>query len=81
MTQTNEAFYKACSEILGIAHEYKVPVKRRTRWNTRFLGNGRYPNFGLIRCFGPLVIMTTRKGTLEFESHDKALDYLRKLKI
>jgi hypothetical protein len=76
---TNEqkkAFYAQCGEILGIEHEWNDPVPRRTRWNARLNGNGRFPNFGLIRCFGYLIIVTSRHGTKEFKSIDDVYAYL-----
>ena len=79
MIDKNKAFYEACSQILRIPHEYSVPVKRRTRWNTRLLGNGRFPGFGLVRCYGDLVIIVARTGTVQFSTHQKALDYLKSL--
>ena len=57
-----EDFYAKCSEILNIDHEYKRPVPRRTRWNTRFLGNGRFHGFGLIRRFSSNAIHVIRKN-------------------
>lgn len=72
-----EEFYKRCSEILGIEHEYHVPYKRRTRWNTRVLGNGRFPGFGLVQDFGGAVrIIPKGQATRWFDNRQSALDYL-----
>ena len=72
-----EAFYTRCGEILGIEHEWNTPVPRRTRWNTRFIGNGRYPGFGLIRCYGEQIMVTTKtNGTKMFASPDAVYDFL-----
>lgn len=49
-------FYDKCASILGVEHEWREPVARRTRWNTRFLGNGRMEGYGIIRMFGPTSI-------------------------
>lgn len=77
---TNEekkAFYARCSEILGIEHEWNDPVPRRTRWNTRFIGNGRFPGFGLIRCFGNQIMVTTKtNGSHMFKTCDAVYTYL-----
>lgn len=70
-------FYARCADILGIAHEFREPVRRRTRWNTRNLGNGRFPGFGLIQCFGAFVRVVGRDGTRQFASYDEVYDYLR----
>lgn len=49
-------FYEKCALILGIEHEWREPVFRRNRWNTRLLGNGRMKGYGVIRYFGPTSI-------------------------
>lgn len=69
-------FYERCSEILGIEHVYNTPVRRRNRWNTRRLGNGRYPGFGLIQCFGNGARVMSRHGTRMFNSYDAVYEYL-----
>ena len=74
------AFYNRCSEILNIAHEFNTPVPRRNRWNTRRLGNGRYPGFGLIHCYGSVVRVISRaEGAKMFSTYDEVYDYLTKL--
>lgn len=49
---TNEAFYAECAALLGTSYDC-VPFSygRRTRWNNRSAGSGRFPGFGLIRVF------------------------------
>jgi hypothetical protein len=70
-------FYARCGEILGIEHEWNKPVFRRTRWNTRNIGNGRFPGFGLIRCFGNNIMVTTKaRDTQMFSSCDAVYKYL-----
>lgn len=71
-----KAFYARCGEILGIAHEWNDPVPRRTRWNTRLIGNGRFPGYGLIRCYTSGIMITSRNGTRMFDSVDEVYDYL-----
>lgn len=78
--EEKEDFYKKCGIILGIDHEYSVPVPRRNRWNTRRLGNGRYPGFGLIQCFGCQVRLISKSGTKMFKSYQEVYDYLTELK-
>lgn len=52
-----EGFYNRCAELLGVQHTYKLyPYSKRTRWNNRTAGNGRYPSCGLIRMFSPTLI-------------------------
>ncbi len=70
-------FYARCAELLNIEHDFRVPVPRRTRWNTRLLGNGRYPGFGLIQCYGDSVRVVSRHGTRWFDSYEAAYEYLQ----
>lgn len=56
-------FYTKCGEILGCGHDFHTPFRKKTRWNVRVLGNGRYPGYGVIRWFSPTMIhaMINRK--------------------
>jgi hypothetical protein len=74
--EDKKAFYERCGEILGIEHVYAKPVPRRNRWNTRRLGNGRYPGFGLIHCYGSSVRVMSKHGTKMFNSYEAVYDYL-----
>ena len=71
-----ETFYTRCGEILGIEHEYHVPYKRRTRWNARVLGNGRYPGFGTIQIFGSQIRVMCKKGTFMLDSYEEVYTFL-----
>jgi hypothetical protein len=52
-----ERFYKAVSDLLGAEHRFQpFPYGKRTRWNNRLPGNGRYPGHGLVRRYGPDTI-------------------------
>ena len=76
---TNEEkkeFYARCSEILGIEHEWNDPVPRRTRWNNRVIGNGRFPGFGLIRFYDKQIMVTSKRGTRMFKTCDAVYEYL-----
>lgn len=75
--EEKEYFYNECSKILNIEHSFNTPVKHRNRWNTRNLGNGRFPGFGLIRCFGSIILITNQYGTHKFDSYDNVYDYLK----
>lgn len=78
--EAKKQFYEQCGSILNIEHEWSEPVKRRTRWNTRKIGNGRYPGFGLVQCFGPTSFrVVSRKGTKVFKSSEAVYDYLKKV--
>jgi hypothetical protein len=72
-------FYKNCAEILNIEHDYHDPVPRRTRWNTRLLGNGRYPGFGLVQCFGSSVRVVSKHGTKLFKTYEETYEYLKRI--
>ncbi len=56
--EVEEGFYLECAKLLNCAeHTYrKYPYSKRTRWNNRMAGNGRYPGHGLIRMFGVNLI-------------------------
>ncbi|NJO59868.1 MAG: hypothetical protein HC836_16750 [Richelia sp. RM2_1_2] len=70
-------FYNTCAKILGIDHEYTVPYRRRDRWNTRKLGNGRYPGFGVIRyCSSSYIIVMCKKGTRVFDNEQRVFEFL-----
>lgn len=76
----SKQFYDTVSEILNISHIYKEPVPRRTRWNSRILGNGRFPGFGLVQCFGTSHTRVVSKyGTKMFTSFDDTYEYLKEL--
>jgi hypothetical protein len=72
-------FYENCAEILDIQHDYNDPVPRRTRWNTRFLGNGRFPGFGLVQCFGSSVRVVSKHGTKMFKTYEETYEYLKRI--
>ncbi|HYD87562.1 MAG TPA: hypothetical protein VEA80_08820 [Vitreimonas sp.] len=78
-----QGFYQACAELLGAEHDYRpFPFRRRTRWNNRAAGNGRFPGFGVIRIFGDRVHMQLRAPAAVnrwFASQAEALAHLRAL--
>jgi len=74
--EEKEAFYARCGEILGIEHNWNTPVKRRTRWDARRIGNGRYPGYGLIRVYGSQAMVTNHKETRWFKTADEVYEYL-----
>jgi len=80
MKEQQKEFYDRCAELLGIDHEYTEPVLKRTRWNSRRNGNGRYPGFGLIRCYGDtVVIITSKYGTKTFPNFDEVYKFLEEI--
>jgi hypothetical protein len=51
-------FYRKISQALGCEYECKkFPYSRRTRWNNREPGSGRYPGFGIVRRFSANCIL------------------------
>jgi hypothetical protein len=76
-----KAFYELCSTILDIPHEWNDPVPRRTRWNNRFIGNGRFVGYGLIRVYGKQIMVTSKQGTKMFSSVDAVCEFLRKRNV
>jgi hypothetical protein len=48
-----EVFYQSVAALLQCdSHYTKFPYGRRTRWNNRSAGNGRFSGHGLVRYFG-----------------------------
>lgn len=77
-------FYDRCASILGVEHEWREPVARRTRWNNRVLGNGRMSGYGIIRYFGPTsihVAFTNPRVNRYFKSVDDVYQFLEEIKI
>lgn len=72
-------FYDTVSSILNIEHQFHDPVRRRTRWNTRIKGNGRFPGFGLMQCFGSTIRVASKHGTKVFKTYEEVYDYLKKV--
>ena len=57
--EVEQDFYLAVAQMLNCnGHVYRqFPFRRRTRWNNRAAGNGRYPGHGLVRYFGPSHVL------------------------
>jgi len=73
----DKEFYDKCSRILGIPHEYKKPYLKKTRWNARVNGNGRFPGFGLVRKHSDdSFIVVSRKGTKLLTSEQEVYEYI-----
>ena len=54
-----EGFYREVARVLGCDdHVYRpFPYHKRTRWNNRAPGNGRYPGHGMVRRYSPNHIL------------------------
>ena len=54
----NEDFYNKCAELLGVDYNcqpFPWVNYKRTRWNNRAPGSGRFEGFGIIRKFGSQI--------------------------
>ena len=78
----NETFYNECAKILNAKHEY-LPFKhyKRTRWNNRSPGSGRFEGRGIIRVFGDKVQIALNNPSAYnvCNSKQEALDWLNEL--
>jgi hypothetical protein len=73
-----QRFYMAVAEALECDYSYnKYPYERRTRWNNRMAGNGRYADHGIVRRFSSdriLVQLHTPKVNGVFASLEAVLE-------
>jgi hypothetical protein len=76
-----EDFYAECAAIIGSPHEGEAFTHyKRTRWNNRTAGRGRFPGCGIIRVFGDTVHISLKEPKQVFgiiEGHEQALAFLR----
>lgn len=75
-------FYEKCSEILKVSHEgSSFPYKKRTRWNNRAPGQGRFPGRGIIRHYGNVIHISLYNPSYNgiFETEEKVFEILKKL--
>jgi hypothetical protein len=79
---TNEEFYNEVARVLGTTYDclpFPWTSYWRTRWNNRAPGSGRYPGFGLVRCFGDTVHIALQDPITVnkvFATKDDALRFL-----
>lgn len=79
---TKEEFWMLCDSILGIQTQKPINIRRRTRWNNREPGSGRYPGIGLIRYYSSEIIhITTHDENKTFSSCYDAIEFLKYLKL
>lgn len=73
-----EKFYQKCSDILNVEYDCEqFKYRKRTRWNNRKPGSGRYPGFGLIRHFGSDIHVTFKDCNKKFKSENEVFTFLR----
>ena len=74
-------FYKKCSDILDVDHQYDLPKRKITRWNNRNPGNGRFENYGIIRYFSSNFIHVSFSNiNTTFTNEQDVYDFLRDYK-
>ena len=76
-----QKFYDECAHILGRAPNYKkFPFRKRTRWNNRTAGNGRFADLGIIRRFGSQSFHVSLRHTTtkHFRDAEQVYEFLRR---
>jgi hypothetical protein len=78
-------FFEQCALPLGVKHEGEpFAYSRRTRWNNRVAGPGRYPGRGVIRRFSAnniLVLLRDPKIHKTFKSEAEVISFLESLDL
>ena len=75
------SFYEKCAEILNVDYDGEpFAYYKRTRWNNRKAGSGRYPGFGLIRKFGEQYHISFYDCNKILDSEDAVFLFLRSYK-
>jgi hypothetical protein len=76
-----QEFYEQVAEILNYNYELTpFAYYKRTRWNNRTAGSGRFIGHGIIRAFGDNLIsvcLHTPKINGTFNSYDSALTAIK----
>ena len=77
----DKEFYERCATILGTRYDCQpFTGHKRTRWNNRKPGGGRFPEHGIIRLFGEHVQIALRSPVSiqrNVEGRQAALDLLK----
>lgn len=78
---TDQEFYSECAKLLGVEYD-GIPFKyrKRTRWNNRVPGSGRFYEKGIIRVFGNTVHVALNEPECHkiFDSKEAVLEFLKK---
>ena len=76
-----QEFYEQVADILNYTYELKpFPYYKRTRWNNRVPGSGRFVGHGVVRAFSENLInvcLHTPKINGTFNSYDAALTAIK----
>lgn len=74
----NKEFYERCAELLGTEYNCKEFTHyKRTRWNNRAPGSGRYPGYGIIRKFGSKIQVHLRYPVEHAKVYDTTEEVLK----
>jgi hypothetical protein len=83
--QSMSDFYEKCADLLGTEYDCQpFPWHKRTRWNNRVPGSGRYPGYGIIRKFGSKIHVALQKPVSHhgiYDSEKEVLQFLQDLNI
>lgn len=77
-------FYLECARLLKTDHlGQPFTHYKRTRWNNRTPGQGRFPGRGIIRVFGSQVHIALTDPPIHkiCDSQDECLDFLKTLDL
>lgn len=81
---TEEGFYLSVAQLLGCEIDYTpYPYSKKTRWNNRLPGNGRFENHGVIRRFNSNnihVFLRVPQLSGTFNSASSVLDAIQSAK-
>ncbi len=81
MISEKEKFYTKVAEILDTPYEFQPLFRHRRRWGPRQPGNGRFPEFGLIRWFSSKFIHVSLTAPVNlsktFSSEEDAFTFLK----
>ncbi len=77
---SNDDFYNSCAEILNTTcSSGKFPYRKRTRWNNRKAGAGRFENFGIIRVFNDNLVHVSSKKLVFVGTKQEVLERLKEI--
>jgi hypothetical protein len=84
-SEVEREFYEKCAELLCVEHIYKKCYSKRTRWNNRDPGNGRFEGYGLIRRYSSnhIHLIFTNPITISktFKSEDDVILFLKSITL
>lgn len=82
INESKKEFFDKVAKIFGTTHDYVEPFTRKTRWNVRNKGNGRYDGFGTVRHFGAYIyVMLSNPISVsrQFDTEKECLEFLEEI--